>query len=54
MTKKHCPVCGSEAWNYDVVIYAGPCFCGDCFSDVRNIGKDNNLCHFDTKTMSWK
>jgi len=36
---KHCPICHSETWNYDVIEYGtGWTFCGDCFKEAKRSG----------------
>ena len=33
---KHCPLCNSQAWNYDIIVsLSGLCFCGDCWYEVK-------------------
>ena len=39
MANKHCPICGKESWDYDVVEYGtGWTFCGDCFHIAKQSG----------------
>ena len=34
--EKHCPLCNSQAWNYDIIVnLSGLVFCGDCWHDVK-------------------
>jgi hypothetical protein len=34
MTKKICPVCGEQKWNYDHFAF-GHTFCGNCYEKLR-------------------
>ena len=34
MKEKHCPLCNSDAWNYDVFAF-GQTYCGNCYDRVK-------------------
>jgi uncharacterized Zn finger protein (UPF0148 family) len=40
MGNKHCPICGSESWAYDIAEYGtGWTFCNNCYQSA----KESNL-----------
>ena len=36
---KHCPICGNESWDYDIIEYGtGWTFCGSCYEIAKHSG----------------
>ena len=50
MKHKHCPICGSDTWDYDVT-NGEHTFCGSCHLDLMKIAKANHLVEF--HNMAW-